>query len=437
MAGVRDSQLSKLGPWPAGINNVVEEQRLPRNEFGTRPIALREADNVDLDDAGVPRRRRGYAVALPLSMAHSGWSDALVPYGLLVNNGELCSLSQDLVLTQLGAYVGHQPLSYALIGSGIYFCNSVASGVVRDAGGVAAWAPEQPSGQPSVAPLDGLGLFPGLYQLAVTFVDENGRESGSTLAVQVEVGEGQGIHATAIPQPLDPATTIINVYLSDANDQVLRRHTSLPAVGITDLRIGSKATGKVLDTQFLTTMPPGQITRLFNGLHLVARGKRLMWSPALRYGMHNAARGWTDFHATIDLVVPVGRAGVMVAAGDRTIWLDGATPENWTRNIAYGAGAVPGSHIEVPGVAFSADDDDEMGLSDMWLARDGQIVRGGAGKVLPMKYNSAAIDDASRAAPLYRDESGLQQIVMGLRAPQRQGLAVTDVAVAHVFKASP
>lgn len=435
MAGVRDSQLVQLGPWPAGINNVTDEKRLPRNEFGTRPVALREADNIDLDTAGMPTRRRGYTAQLAdMTLAHSGWSDALVPFALLVTDGELCSLQPDLTLRPLGAYVGHQPLSYALIGSDIYYCNTIASGLLPAAGGPHRWAPEQPSGQPTLAAVDGLGLFPGQYQVAVTYTDDMGRESGTTLAAQVDVTEGQGIHATALPQPLDAATVLINIYLTDANDQVLRRHTSLPAVGITDLHIGVPATGKALDTQFLEPMPGGQITRLFNGRQLVARGRRLMWSNPLRYGMYNRARGVMEFHAPIDLVAPIGREGVMVAAGDRTIWLGGAEPSAWTRDIAYGAGAVPGSHLEVPGVAFATDGDDDTSPSEVWLARDGQLVRGTAGRVSPMKFDSAVIDGADRAAPLYRSEGGLQQLVMGLRAPQRQALAVTDTAVAHVIR---
>ncbi|MGH8073639.1 MAG: hypothetical protein ACREO4_06150 [Lysobacter sp.] len=431
---IKDRQLTRMGPWPRGVNNLADEQRLPRDDKGIAPVALREADNIDLDAAGVPKRRRGHQAVVAGTLVHSLWGHDLLPFGLYVDDGTLHSFGPDESVQSLGTAVGHLPLSYELIGQFVYYCNTIASGLLTPAMESRAWSAEHPAGQPGLELVSGLGLDPGQYQLAITFVDDLGRESGSTLAAVIEVPAGHGIRAVNIPQPLDAATALINVYLTDANDQVLRRHTSLPAAGITDLNIGSKATGKVLDTQFLQPMPAGQITRLFNGRQLVARGNELLWSEPLRYGMFDPARGRMRFAGPIDVVAPIDRAGVMVAAGNRTYWLGGADPDNWALDIAYAAGGVPGSHLSVPGTAFGGADTSPKAV---WLARDGQIVVGAAGSVQPMKLGEAAIDNADRAAPLFRAEGGMQQLVMGLRAPQRQSLAVTDTAIAHVIYAQP
>lgn len=433
MAGVRKEQLVRLGPWPRGINNVADEQRLPRNEFGTRPIALREAANVDLDTSGTPRRRRGFEQVGSRTQAHSLWSNDLLPNGYFVDDGELHAIFPDETVQPLGAFAGHNPVSYALINQHVYWSNEVASGVILPDQSVVAWAPEHPDGQPALRLLEGASLHPGQYQVAVTFTDAHGRESGSTLAAVIDVPEGRAIRLDNIPQP--QTAEWVNIYVTDANDQVLRRYQSLPgAAGLTSFDITGPAQGTALDTQFLRPLPPGQIVRLFAGRQLVASGRTLYWSEPLRYGMHDPARRQMRFDAPIDLVAPDRRNGVFVAAGGRTYWLAGADPEEWTLDIAYGYGAVPGSHLELPGDALPGD---VTAPAQVWLARSGQIVVGANGRVEPTKKGEAAIDDADHAAPLFRSEGGVQQLVMGLRAPQRHRLAVTDTAVAHVVRRAP
>lgn len=431
MAGVRDRQLVRAGGWPRGVNNIARESGLPVDENGRR-LALREAVNVDLDNAGVPSRRRGFESVGARTLAHSLWSDDLLPFGLLVDDGELHALHPDETVQPLGARAGTLPVSYALINQQVFWSNESACGVVLPDLSTAWWAPEQPAGQPSLELVPGLSLHAGLYQVAVTFTDRLGRESGCTLAAAIDVPEGHGIRAFSIPQPSAADVALVNVYLTDANDQVLRRHTSLPPTGITDINLGAPATGRALDTQFLQPMPPGQIVRLFNGMQLVATGNILRWSSPLRYGMHDPARGQMRFSDRIDLVAPaVDRSGVFVAAGARTYWLGGATPAEWSQTIVYGAGAVPGSHLDVPGTVFGGEATAPVAT---WLATDGQVVVGAGGMVRPTKPGEAAIDNADRAAPLLREEGGLRQLVMALRAPQRQGLAVRDEAVAHVIR---
>lgn len=55
---IREEELPRAGPWPAGVNNLAPEGRLPTDENG-RPTVLREADNVDLTTAGYGKRRQG------------------------------------------------------------------------------------------------------------------------------------------------------------------------------------------------------------------------------------------------------------------------------------------------------------------------------------------------------------------------------------------
>lgn len=431
MAGVRDAHIYRAGPWPLGIDNVSPEGALPVNEFGTRPTALRDAVNTDLSTLGHPRRRAGYTAATPGTLMHSLWAHDDCPFGLVVDDGVLHAVDNAGGVQSLGTAVGGAPLSYELIAGRVYFSNRSTSGLVDADLQVHDWAPEHPPGQPDVAASSGLALPEGQYQVAVTFVDALGRESGTGLAAAVEVAADGAVELTNIPQPL--AAIAVNIYLTGPNDQVLRLHSTL-APGITAATLGHQADGRALGTQFLSAMPAGQHTCLFNGRHVVAEGRYLRWSPPMRYGMTDRARHVMPFPARIDLVVPAGGGGrspgLYVASGNRTYWLAGDDPEAWSLQICRSAGAVPGVCL-VPSAATMSE---SAGDQPVWLARDGQFVVGDAyGNVRAFRDGTAAVPDADRAAMLYRERDGLNQVVAGLRGARPQAMAVSDRATAHVI----
>ena len=430
MAGVKDGQLFKSGPWPQGANNLASEGRLPTDEFGRR-IALREAVNVDLTKEGDVRRRHGRGAALfDCVMGHSLWSDPALDFGLYVDDGQLFAMFSTGERQALGVYAGSGMLSYALVGDRVYYCGNGASGVVDAQFNAYPWAPEFPSGQPTVAAVADGGLPAGQYQIAVAFVDALGRESGTTVAAKIDLVANEGVDLSDIPQPTSLGTNIA-VYMTEANGSVLFRHSTL-AAGVDTLSLASAPLGRSLKTSLLTPMPPGQIVRVFNGVQLVAVGKRLLWSPPMRYGTTDPARNMIPFPHEIDLVEPAGAgesgSGVFVSAGPRTYWLAGAKPAQWNQSISYASGAVPRSSVRVPGTVAGLDDASPI---TVWLARDGQFCRGvPGGKVLPMTPGRTAVDDAEYGAALYRAQDGIQQVVVALRGARKQSLGVTDRAYA-------
>lgn len=427
---VADDALYAAGPWPQGINNLAPEGRMPTDEVG-HVTALREAVNVDLSDAGMVQRRAGYSLLRAGQLTHSLWAPKESPHGLFVDNGELHVLYAGGEAEALGVQVGDLPLSYATVGDRIYFSNRAVCGMLTPDLAAHPWAPEQPVGQPDAAGVEGYGLNAGTYQVAVTFIDALGRESGTTLAVAVEVPAGGGIALTSIPQS---QAASVAVYVSDANDQVLRRYATLPA-GTSDLLVSQPAQGRMLQTQQLTQLPPGQFTVIHNGRQYVASGRYLYFSPALRYGLTDRARMAIVFADDIDMVLPVaegaGGTGLFIAAGKRTFFLDGSAPEQFTRKVAYGAGAVPGSATVVSGDTLGANSADPV---PVWLSRDGSLCIGGAGGSVQRANNGMyAIDAAQRAAPMLSEQGGTRRLVFALRGARMQGLAVADRAVAHVI----
>lgn len=213
----------------------------------------------------------------------------------------------------LGIDVGLDPLSYTLIGDRVFYSNSSSCGVLDIDLQVHSWSPEHPAGQPVLTPSAASALAPGQYQVAVTFMDRLGRESGSTLAAVIDIGEGGGFELSDIPLPVAPDTASVAVYVSGPNDQVLRQYVILPA-GTRSAPVLSAGEGRALTTQFLRPLPPGHIVRGAHGRQFVASGQEVLWSEALRYGMFRPSTinrfGIDKYRAQVDAYEARWRAHV-------------------------------------------------------------------------------------------------------------------------------
>lgn len=136
----------------AGIRNTVSEERLA-------PADLAAAVNVDLDDAGQARRRRGHALKLP-GVCHS--LTRVAGRTLVVKDGVLGELYPDYSFRDI-VLVGPRPLSYVNVGSTIYFSSETISRKIIN-GTAQPWGEEVSPGQwlsPVITPTDTLGEISG------------------------------------------------------------------------------------------------------------------------------------------------------------------------------------------------------------------------------------------------------------------------------------
>lgn len=429
--GVSDDQLAGINAL-TGINNV-------QKEGATTPATLREAINVDLDADGKLSRRAGTTPVAAGAAVHSLWSDPHLDFGLFADGEQFKALFSDERVESLGAgLVPGLPLSYERVNDQVFWSNGAQSGMVTIELDVVPWAAPEPAGQPTVGSAIATGgLSAGDYQVAISYRDERGRESGSTLAVEVAVPEGGGIALTNIPQPVNPdGIPTIRVYATAAGGSTLNHVVDLSA-GTTSYTIGTGKRGKQLDTQFMVKMPPGHIVRAWNGRLLVARGRNLLWSGALRYGLYNPARNRTGFRDRLSVVAPVGEgdemgAGVFVAAGHRTYWLGGGAPEAFRQKIAYPYGAVPGTELKVPANVFGLESTTEVSV---WLASNGLFVAGlPGGIIVPFNTDQAVTDVGEAGASLFREMGGIRQFLTSIQAPTTPGLAVRDTATVKEYR---
>ncbi len=437
MAGIRDQGLKPQGPWPAGLNNISEEQSLPVDAQSGQPIALREATNVDLAADGKPHRRGGYSLVAATTLSHSAWSNEYLPYGLYVDNGVLKAFFSDETTQVLVSGLANLPMSYDRFNDLVFWTNGIQCGMLDASLAAYRWGCITPAGQPNLSSQDGGSLDAGSYQVAVTFVDARGRESGSPLAVAIDVVAGSSVVLSDIPQPED-TTTKVRLYMTGGNDGVLRQ-VALIAYGVRTYTISQRPAGRPIATHLLRSMPSGQIVRYHNGRHFVAKGREVMYSPALRYGMLDPKKNRVLFAGDIELMEPVGDggggAGLFVADGHRTYFLGAADPAEWSQVIVVGCGAVPGTACTMPGESWGLETKQPL---PVWLGRDGHWRVGmPGGRVETLKMGEAVLDMAESGASLYRESNGVMQLVTSLKGAHSQPLAIRDQMTVRDYTYDP
>ena len=134
-----------------GIRNTVAAERL-------KPSELAAAVNVDIDDAGQLRRRRGYR---RVSTANHHSLTTLGDITLVVRDGVLGTLVADLTFTPI-VPVGTAPLTYVRVADTVYFSGESISGKITN-GSYAPWGTET-NGlwlSPVMRPTETLGAIAG------------------------------------------------------------------------------------------------------------------------------------------------------------------------------------------------------------------------------------------------------------------------------------
>lgn len=391
----------QFGPWPKGLDNVS-------TDHAVAPDALRTAVNVDVLDDGTQRRRSGLTSRVA-GQAHSAWSDDQALYAVV--DGVLTRYTKGVTgaLTGTALRTGMSPdlpLAYALIGSEVFYSNGSVTGKV--VGGVhRPWGVERPSGQPALAALGSGALDAGRYQVAVTFVDNLGEESGTGPLGAVSVAAGGDIQLTLIPQPVDATVSRIRIYVSEANDKVLYRYGDY-AVGTTSLTIARSSTlGQVLYTQFLLPPVPGHILEPYNGRIYIGRSNLVYFTEPGSYGAMKQTNNLA-FEDEVRLIRDGGKAGLWVATASKTYIIRGKDPADFEPVEKLGYGAAKGVVTELPGGKL------------FWMSSQGPVVANLQGELEDLTDDEGeplariAVDDYARGSAVVRDNKGVRQVIAAM-----------------------
>ena len=424
----RDKEMVTLTGFPAGVNNTAPDTRPPVNQDGA-VLAARSAVNLDFDDAGRARLRRGFTTVAE-GEAHSLFAGS---YLLAVVDGDLKAFDDPgdglAEHSTVIAGIGKRFVSYASDDDSTWWSNGVASGRIDANLGTHPFWVDTPD-PPALAVSANGGLAAGQYEVSLTVLDADGRESGASNPEVATLTAGQGIDVTFPAAPTDAARW--RVYRSTPDGEVLYLAADLP-IAATGTLLGAATLGKALDTAWLFPLPPCNTIRYGHGRILGLQADALVWSEPYRLGlMHD--ENYLGMSAPA-LLEPVGEggdgAGWYVSDAKRTYFMAGADPKQWRQRIVAPHPVVPGTGLTVPGNVFGLETTAPVAF---WLGANGTFYLGLPGGIVqPVRDRELALPvNSERGAAGFFTHDGIRQIVTSFIAGEPNAAAMGDSAEATV-----
>ena len=394
-----------LEGWPMGVNNLLPDYALPKE-------ALRDGINIDIYDNGKIKRRAGSTKKVTLTGAHSLWSDPKNPrptvnyyvagttlYSLKVVSGVLTSTS---LVTGLAA---GRKVAYLFLNGDVFWSNGIVSGRIHN-GVNGPWGLETPANLPILTANAVGGLFPGIYQVAITYRNALGEESGTGPAQSVNVSAGGSIILTNLPVPVSGQITQTVIYCTPANGEALHKVATIPSNSSTYTITTMANATTILRTQFLQPMPAGDRIAQLNGVIFVSSGPNIFYTEPLRYGLCNLNENFYSFPQDVDemLAVP-DEAGLRPQEGlyvcaDKTYFILRAGVPEAEQKIIFQFGAIRGTGVYM------------LNKPDvMWFSPRGQVTGGLAGHAKIDTEAQFMPGVMSHGASIIREQNGLKQII--------------------------
>jgi len=385
----------------AGLRNVVPAERL-----GLEDLVV--ATNVDIDDSLEISLRPGFSAPVVSGDIRS----LFVGTGMCLasrNGTDLIRVFPDFTFDTLRTdLIPLRDISYTVLGNYVGWSNGLQTGVVQ-AGEARTWGLATPMAQGNAASMGGT-LRAGRYQYAVTFIRNDGQQSGTPRAEGFEVTEG-GMALTDLPVSYDPSVFAKLVWATDTNSETLYHAGTIPNAQTTFNLVAPVKQTVVLSTQFFGPPPAGQIVRAFNGRSLVASGSVLFYSEPLAYELFDLRKNY-PFAGDITLVEPMND-GVYLSTSDALFWLSGSIPEKWEFNDALSYGAILGTTDYCTADMIS--DGKGNGPVAVFTTTQGICVARDGGQITNITQDRFTIPSAAKGAGMIRRHKGTVQYVAALR----------------------
>lgn len=405
----------RFGPWPKGMNTAQPDTEIGQDE-------ARLAVNVDFTREGRARRRRGSAQVYAGTDVHSVGPSLLFAEGAALKRYDAAADSASTLRTGLtpGARIVYQPVN-----DDVFWTNSITSGRVDADFANHPWGLPVPNAPTLTAASGGL-LAEGAYQVVLSYSRADGEESGTGLAVSVDVPIDNGaIAITAIPQPASGlGITTINIHVSAPGGHVLYWHGSVD-VGTTAYAITTMAsTKREARNRFLTAPPAGHLLTYRHGRIYIADGNILHYTEPLAYGLYDPAKNFFAFDSEIRVAKGVTN-GMWVVTARRTYWLPGDNPNEAQLNPQADYSAPMQMALDIPESNDVA-----------WLSHRGWVRGTAEGQLINLAEQRVQTNLTEAFAPtLFREANGIRQFVALARGSADRVINSDDFADAMDFPA--
>lgn len=396
--------MSQSKPFPLpiiGVDTLSTETALASG-------AVRSAVNVDIGRAGRVRRRDGYTRRVAVPGLHSVYYAAQRGWTLVARDSALFRLdTATFAMTPLMALNSPDPLWYTEYNGNLYFTNRATMGWVPsnsdEARRVGVPTPQAPA---ITADASG-GLLPGKYGVVLVLVDDRGEESGASRLQTVSLPNGGGIRLSDLPQQLGWTTF---VYVTGADDDVLRLVATVPAVFPTYLIAEPIAQGRTCGTRGLVPLPGGDFVCWHNGRLFTAGGGAVRFSGSMRPHLHDPAHNVIPFSGAITFMESVGD-GVYVG-DERGVWfLSGNDPTKFEQVRVSPNRAVARSSVVVSPKHFPEKQVPVDSPVAVWLSTSGYVVGMPGGTAVELQPDRVKVPNGLTGRTSFLLRGGRKQVV--------------------------
>lgn len=399
-----------------GLNNKVSPERMNPGELAT-------AVDIDIDNTRRVLSRRGMAVKNATS-SHSLFSGDSV--AVVVASGALNIVNADFTYTAAKTLISNQPLSYDTLYGVIYYSNGIDKGRLVD-GAWSCWGVDIPVGQPVASKTTG-SLPPGTYLYALTFLREDGHESGTGVSGSITVGANSGIDFSGIEASSNAEVTFKNLYVSSPNGEVQYLIDTIPNAQTTYSYRGTGLEQSIpLATQHAGPPPAGTIVRIYNGMAYVLVDDTIYYSDPYNLELFRLDRNFLRFQAPVANFDSVN-TGLYVSTVDTegddaetlgaSWYLTGSRPDQMRSQQLFDYGSIPNTCVKTDASYFKTaqiDVEEPANPSLIWATRHGVVVAydGGLAENLTESHYSYPI--AQRGAAMVRRTRGYTQYIATLQ----------------------
>lgn len=389
-----------------GLRNNVDER-----DFG--PGDLSVALNVDCDDGLNVTRRKGFSTVVVAGVDRDLFASGAICLG--VGSNALKQILPNYSTTTLrSGLTAARPLSYAAVADRVYYANGVELGVASN-GTHRTWGLEVPA--LPLAAATGGDLRAGKYQFAVTFIRNDGQESGAARAGTIALADTGGIALSAISVPTDATIVAKAIYATPVNSETLYRIGAIDVATTTFAIRAVPVNAAPLTTQFLQAPPAGEHIGYANGRMLVAVLNRIYPSEPYAPELFDL-RMSVPLNDLITMVAPL-EDGTWIGTTSQVIWLANAEPEKWEFKVRAEYGVIPGTKTIADGELIG---DGGLKTPAAYFATTNGLCAGTAGGQLinfhQDRFQYPAMD---RGAGLVRRHRGTAQFLVSLQGTEVAG----------------
>lgn len=404
-----------------GLNNVLPPERTPADY-------LKKADDIDIDKTGGIRKRKGYSLKIS-GKFHSLWADGDDCFA--VKDGTLVRIRSDYSTKALVSGIAdNEKIVYEKYDGAVYFTSSGHKGII-EGDTVVSFGIDFPNPRPTLTVTTGI-LTKGTYQVALTYVTSEGRESGAGLAQIIEVPVNGGIAISNIPSSTDSRVDRVRIYCSTPNGEVLYLVEEIPH-GTTSWTIKDVHGGITPLKSFnVYAAPNGHIIRQAHGYMFIAQDNILWYSEPFAPEWWKPHSNFMLFEDRIRAVMPT--EGGMWVAADKLYYLSGRSPQTMNKKAVEPVKAVEGSDVRIVG-AYIFIENTPIGYKWLVSTDKGIFVCFNDGIALNMTEKNVVFPESDEGTAVFVQEDGINRYMALLKEKRdSENTAVGDLVTATIIR---